>query len=547
MRFTTYLLSFILMLTLLTACGSSNSSTPTTTVSGVVFAGPATGATVTVSTTSGTVVARSTTDATGAFTVAIPTSALSGDLIFATIGNGGTFTDEATAASTTLGTLSAFVPGGTLTSSSNVTLDPSSTIIQKLIAGGKSRTAAFSTYSSSFGYKPDFTIKPAFANTSTAATTPQRLAGFRAAAFSQLTKDIIDPTTTSTGIGGAAKQFELLQAIADDLSDGVLDGKKTGGSLVKTASNFTIPEDILNQYNASLIRFQTSSNNKSKLQPSQINVPISGKVTLTPTYRVEYVPPTVGEFVSAETFKLKITKRSDGSPATGLASSIVINPYMIMGAMGGGGNWPGVVTETATPGTYNATAHYSMETYWGLDMYWKLYVFIGSETAFFYPNVATFTNKSDSVSVSFYNSSDLTTGTTKRRYKIWREALTAGTSSYDLTLFVSTADGTSTYGTVTSGTNYPVYAGQTWTTSAFTVSSVKVQAYIGSAWVDLSPVGITGKFTASGLPLTAGTQGSVYLRLIINGTTYTTANTGAVWDASDATTSNAVQTLKVTP
>jgi len=97
--------------------------------------------------------------------------------------------------------------------------------------------AAFSSYSSSFGYKPDFTIKPAFANVSSAVTTPQRLAGFRAAAFSQLTNDIKDPTTNA-GIGGAAKQFELLQAIADDLSDGTLDGKKSG-SVVKTVSNFT--------------------------------------------------------------------------------------------------------------------------------------------------------------------------------------------------------------------------------------------------------------------------------------------------------------------
>ena len=544
----------VLSLTILTAlagCGGSDSTStpvPTTTVSGVVFAGPASGASVTVKTTAGAVIAiSSASDSTGTFTVAIPTSALSGDLIFETTGNGASFIDEATATSTPLGALSAFVPAGTLTSGFNVTLDPSSTIIQKLIAGGKSKTAAFSTYSSSFGYKPNFTTKPVFANISTAATTSQRLAGFRAAAFSQLTNDIKDPTTNN-GIGGAAKQFELLPAIADDLSDGVLDGKKTGGTVVKTVSNFTIPEDILNQYNASLLKFQTSTNNKSKLTPGQINVPISGKIYLTSTYRVEYVPPTVGEFVSADTFQLKITKRSDGSAAIGLASSIVINPYMIMGAMGGGGNWPGAITETATHGTYTGTVHYSMETYWGLDMYWKLYIFIGSETAFFYPNVAIFANMSDSVSVSFYGSSDLTTGTSKRRYKIWREALTAGTNGYDLTVFVSTPDGTSTYGAVTSATNYPVYEGQIWTASAFTASSVKVQAYIGSAWVDLTPVGTnSGKFIASGLPLTAGTEGSVYLRLIINGTTYTTANTGAAWDASNATTSNAVQTFKVTP
>ena len=544
---------------ILFGCGNSSSDSPTatplvhaatTSVSGVVFAGPASGATVTVKTTAGVVVATSGTpsDANGSFTVAIPTAALSGDLIFETTGSGATFTDEATATSTALGSLSAFVPANSLTAGSNVTLDPSGTIVQKLVSGGKTRTAAFSAYSSSFGYKPSFTTKPAFANVSSAATTPQRLAGFRAAAFSQLTSDIKDPAT-GTGIGGAAKQFELIQAIADDLSDGVLDGRKTGGTVVKTASNFTIPEDILNQYNASLLTFQTGANNKSKLTPGQINVPISGRVFLTTTYRVEYVPPTIGEFVSADTFQLKITKRSDGTAATGLASSIVINPYMIMGANGGGGNWLNFITETATPGTYSGTVHYSMETYWGLDMYWKLYVFIGSETAFFYPNVATFKNM-DSVTASYYNASDLT-GTSKRRYRIWRESLSAGSGgTYDLTLLVSAPDsGTITHGSVSSANNYAVYAGQNaWANAPLTITTVTVQYYNGATWISLAPVGTnTGKFTASGLTLTPGTQGSVYVRLIINGTTYTTANTGVVWDASDAVTSNAVQTFKVTP
>jgi hypothetical protein len=548
---------FVLLLCVafLNACGGSSSdsgsyATPvtTTSVSGVVFAGPASGATVTVKTTAGAVVATSgvPTDASGAFTVAIPTTSLSGDLIFETTGSGATFTDEATAAATALGSLSAFVPAGTLTSGSNVTLDPSSTIVQKLVAGGKTRTAAFTVYSSSFGYKPDFTIKPVFANASTAATTPQRLAGFRAAVFSQLTKDVKDPAATS-GIGGAAKQFELLQALADDLSDGVLDGRKSGAA-VKTAANYTIPEDILNQYNAALISFQKSAVNKSKLTAAQINAPVSGKTSLTPSYKVEYIAQAGGDFVSADTIQLKITRRSDGSAATGLASSIVVNPYMVMDTMSSGANWPGSVTESGTPGVYNVTVRYSMETYWGLDMYWKLYVFIGSETAYFYPKVSALKNM-DTATVSFYTSSDITTGTSKRRYRLWRESISAGTGGkYDFTVFVSTSDGSSTYGTINSANNYPVYAGRSWTTAALAINSVKVQAYDGTTWVDLTPVGTnTGKFTASGLSLTAGTQGNVYVRLIINGITYTNVNTGAAWDVSNATTSNAVQTFKVTP
>jgi hypothetical protein len=563
MRYAHYLsyTALLLCLTILSACGGSDSASnntpvpastvpvPTTVVSGIVFAGPASGATVTAKTTAGALVATSSTvsDSNGAFTIAVPTATLSSDLIFATSGSGATFPDEATGASTTLGTLSVFVPAGTLSASSTIVLDPSSTIVQKLIAGGKTKPAAFTAYSSSFGYKPDFTIKPSFANLSSVATTPQRLAGFRAAAFSQLTKDIKDPSTGS-GIGGADKQFELIQALADDLSDGTLDGKKSG-AMVKTASNYVIPEDVQNQYNASLINFQNSTNNKSKLKPEQINVPVSGRISLTPTYRVEYVPPANGELVSADTFQLKISKRSDGTAATGLAESIVINPYMVMGAMGMGSHWPNVITETATPGVYSGTAHYSMETYWGLDMYWKLNVFIGTETAAFYPNISAFKNM-DTVSVSYYSSSDktTTTGTTLRAYRLWRESLIAGTGGkYDLAIFVSAPDGTGTYGSVTSSKNYPVYSGLTWSSTSLVISTLKVQVYDGANWVDLTPVGTTGKYTASGLSLTPGTQGSLYVRLLVNGTPYTNAKTGPAWDGSNLVTSNAVQTFKATP
>jgi len=535
--------------------GGGSSSVPTTTVNGTVFAGPAAGATVTVKTVNGAVVATSTiSDSSGNFTVAVPTAALSSDLIFEAGGSGATFTDEATGATTPLGTLSAHVPAGTLTAGSQVTLDPASTILQKLIAGGKSRSAAFTVYSSSFGYKPNSSTVPVFANISTSAATAQRLAGFRAAAFSQLTKDVKDQVTGS-GIGSAAKQFELLQAIADDLSDGKLDGKKNGASVV-TASNFTIPEDILNQYNTSLVNFQNSANNHSKLTASQINAPVPGLVSLTPTYRVEYVPPAGGEVNPKVSFQLKISKRSDGSPATGLASSIVLNPYMVMGAMGGGSNFPGAVVESSTPGTYNATVYYSMETWWGMDMYWKLYVFVGVETAPFYPNVAPFPMM-DTAVVSLYNAADTTTGTsgssTKRRYRIWRDSLAAESGNnglYDLTVYVTAPDGYSSYyngisGLVASSNLYPVYAGRTWTTPSAAVNTVTVQAYIGNAWVTLTPVvGSNGRYTATGLNLAAGAN-SVYFRLLVNGTTYTNTSAGPAWDASNATTSNAVQKLVI--
>jgi hypothetical protein len=511
-------------------CSNSDSTpTPTTSVSGTVFAGPAGGAIVTVQTTAGVVVATSSaTDATGAFSVAIPTSALSGDLIFTTTGSGATFTDEATTATTALGALSAFVPAGTLTAGVNVTLDPSNTIIQKLIAGGKTRSAAFTVFSSSFGYKPDCTIKPAFANVSSAATTSQRLSGLKAAVFSQLTKDL--------GLA-PVKQFELLQAIADDLSDEVLDGLKNG-TPVTTASSFTIPQDILSQYDTSFVSFQGNRTlNKTKLTPAQVNAPPSNTISLTTSYKVQYIPAAGGDIIGKDTFTLKITKRSDGSAATGLASSIVLNPLMVMTSMSGGTTWPNAVVETSTPGTYTGTVYYSMATT-GADMYWKLSVAIGSETAVFYPNAAPFMT-GNTASVKFSNSTDITTGTTKRTYRVWRDSLTAGTSGmYNFTVFVSTTDGVNTL---------PIYAGQAWATAPLTISTVTLQASTdGTTWVPLSPVGTnTGRYTANGLAFMQGMAMPVYIKLSINGNIYTT--NGLVYDNGTGITSNAVQTISVAP
>ena len=196
--------------------GGGGSSTPTTSVSGSVFAGPAAGTAVTVKTAAGAVVAGPVSTASdGSYTILIPTSALSGDLVFEA--TGGSFPDEATGTSgVAFGTLSARIDAGTLTGGANVTIDPAGTIIRKLIAGGMTRAAAEAAFATAFGYTPDVSVRPAFANVSSASSGTQRLCGLRAAAFSQLVMDL-----------GLApdKQFELLQALADDLSDGILDGK----------------------------------------------------------------------------------------------------------------------------------------------------------------------------------------------------------------------------------------------------------------------------------------------------------------------------------
>jgi hypothetical protein len=314
-RFSLMALSSLLLLTLIAACSSSNGSAPaTTSVSGYLLAGPITGASLTVKDQTGTTVAGPITvnSADGSYTIAIPNSALSGPLVFQA--TGGTFPDEASGSTgVAAGTLSSYVPAGSIASGANITLDASSTIVQKLVAGGMAKVAADAAFAAAFGYTPDVTVKPAFATISSASTSSQRLVGLRAAAFSQLTTDLgLSP----------AQQFELIQALADDLSDGVLDGKKAG-TPVTTASQFAIPTDIAGKFAKSFAGFLTGTQNKSKQTAAPFNT-----VYYTPTYKVEYLPGMMAAAQGKTTFKVRLTNRGDGTAATGKSISLLPKMYM---------------------------------------------------------------------------------------------------------------------------------------------------------------------------------------------------------------------------
>lgn len=127
---------FVLLPSLLfvAACGSSSNDTPasepTTAITGSIFAGPVNGARVTVKNTSGATVAGPvTTGSDGTYSINIPNTSLSGDLIVES--SGGAFTDEATGtAGVTAGTFSAHISGGTLSAGGAVHVTPYTTIVQ---------------------------------------------------------------------------------------------------------------------------------------------------------------------------------------------------------------------------------------------------------------------------------------------------------------------------------------------------------------------------------------------------------------------------------
>lgn len=509
MRISLYIKSIVTTAALLFVAGCSGSSSPssssppTTSVNGIVMAGPADKAAVTVKTTAGAVIAGPViTGADGSYSIAIPSSELTKDLVFEA--TGGTFTDEATSPATaTMGTLSTHVTAGTLVSGATVAIDPSTTIIQKIVASGKTKTAAESYFSTAFGYTPDSSVKPAFAGISSASTTAQRLTGLRAAAFSQLAKNL--------GIS-ASNQFALINAIAADLADGTLDGGATVDSK-------TMPPDISNTYGQALIDFQQSSNNKSKLTADQIGAPVFNKIVYTDSYKAEFIEGSTKAATGKTSFKLKLTNRSDNSAATG--KTLTLKPFMYMSTKSHTTPVDAVV-ESATPGTYDCTAYYVMSTGMagGVSMgVWKIDVMIGTETATFFPDVAM--NMGTTPLTKILGIDDKIMGMAGVENRTWflfddgimKEGMG---STYTVKLFTATKAVMTSFPSVYVGKILKNDSNTDWTinTMLLEVSSDK------SAWIPLSDATANGHWSVSGITPDMGNK--LYVRLIVNGEQKTT-------------------------
>ena len=525
------LISMLCLPLVIFACGGGGSGDSTVTVSGTVLAGPTSGAVVAVK-ANGTIVAQSTVSAAdGSYTVAIPSSALSSGLTFEA--SGGTFPDEATTtAGVTLTKLTAYAAAGSLATGSHVTIDPASTIIQNLVAGGRTKAAADTVFAAAFGYTPDCSIKPAFATMSSASTTSQRLAGLRAAAFSQLTKDL-----------GLApdKQFELIQALADDLSDGTLDGMK-GTTAVSTASGAVIPVDIVNRFAYALMTFQTSSLNKCKLTPDKIGTPPFATKALTASYLVEYVPGSVAATMGKTTFKIKLTNRGDNSPAVG--KTLTVRPFMYMATKSH-------TTPMETPvdngdGTYSCTVYFVMASAVnGMSMgVWEVKVTIGTETATFYPLVGAMPAGNDMLTklTGITDAIMGMAGQEKRTWFLFNDGLAAGGGNYTFNIFLATKENgmTLSFPAVTAGSILKDQTNTPWT-----VASILVEISTDKAtWVAATDLG-NGHWSAAGLTgLTPGVSGKIYVKLTVGNGVTTEQKTvdGAVVGAT-----NGYQTFNITP
>ncbi len=542
---------------LLAGCGggSSGSGDATTAISGTVYASAVSGARVTVRTTAGDTIAGPVTSGDdGSYTIQVPNDRLSGALIIKA--QGGTYTDEATGLQVSdAGSLTAYVMGEELSTKPKVALTPGSTILEMLVTEhGKTLREAEEIFATAFGYTPDSTILPAATG-----DEPQQRAVLRAGAFSRLNMDL--------GLL-AADQFELLKAIARDLSDGTADGSDSSGPVAIGTTGKRLPADPQNRFARALAGFFASANSPTDLTADKIGPIPQGNVVLTDSYRIErtsMMGPTEGK----STCTLAITNKTDGTPATGLTISLM--PVMNMAMHNHSTPVDGCVEQTDPAGTYRCTVYYLMASKMmnGMSMgFWDMKVMIGGmdgEEAHFYPDVkmamggdtvkAVLLGQNDRIagmnSMSMnqgggmeeghqmqMSAMDMGDDTTpeNRKYYLFNDGITGTTGNHTFNLFIATKENMMSYPAVSVGTVLKDENGNDWTVNSMSVEVSTDQ----TNWIAATDKG-GGHWSAAGVTgLTDGSRGTLYVRLIVEGEQKTDDG-----NAPDGVADNAV--FEVTP
>ena len=512
----------LLLVSLLTACGGGGSSTDTASITGTVVAAPVSGANLVITDRNGNVLAGPvTTAADGQYSIDIENASLSGDMIFQA--TGGTYTDEASAATTSAGMLSAYVPGGTLTSGSAVHLTPASTMLHAMvITHAMTYATAQTAFAAAFGFNADPSIAPADAtNPATGATQAQLLAGLRAAAFSQLTREL--------GLT-AGEQFDLLNALAQDIAHGDFNGEDMSGPIMVGA--ITLPADIQNRFTQALVSFHGSANDQTGLSNSQLGTLMLARFALSNTYQLEYMPGMMDAMQGKTMFMLRITRRDTGVPVTGLMLSLM--PMMHMDAHMHSTPVDGC-NETATAGTYSCTLYYLMASSMmnNISMgYWELTVMAGmGESATFYPSVMM--AMGDTARATLKGQSDMIAGMMmpeQRSYYLFKDGLSGTTGNHTFNLFMAAKESMMSYPVVSMNT--VLNSGDM--TYELTVNSMTVEVSTNQTdWVMASDNG-NGHWSASGISgLNDGTAGTLYVRMNINGEQKTTDGMTPAGDGSN--------------
>lgn len=557
----------------ISGCSSSSNSgdgsDAKTTINGQAIAGAVDGL-VTVSNADGTQLASGVVTA-GAFQVEIPNSALVGELDFEVTGQ---YRDEVSTNTVNVDAnpLGLRTPAGHFQAgqAGNAPVTPGSSVVRNLVnTHGKTLAAAGDLFEDALGYQPDLGAKPfdPSAAAPAEASGADNNAAFRAGLFSQLANDL--------GLSGD-NLAALPTALAQDLSDGALDGMDETGNPVSVAglnlqtlhAAKPLPFRALEAYSS----FAGSDKNAASLSTPDGKMPavtydLPGSVKrvtvgsrgvdvkLETTAALPFMP---GFWTARVAHKVTLTDAATGLPidVTSDAEIVDVSQYPFMKMLSGHNH--------SSPHGHMAdksdavNGNYIMDTYYvmGSEMMgmsrpmgsWEYAVNLGQDTdadgeadqtikVRFHPKVMM--PMADVLVSTVSNAADQWTGMMgagPRPYRVWLHEVSASGADHDVTVFATTSDMSMPMGGMDMGgghgsMSFPaVYTGQTLGMNpGVTLNAVVVEMSAdGSNWVTADAITAmggtgTGRYQAAVTGLNTAAQGTLHVRLTVNGNVMTTA------------------------
>jgi len=273
-----------------------------------------------------------------------------------------------------------------------------------------------------------------------------------------------------------------------------------------------------------------------------------GSSSSTGGYNVEFVQGSTLTNGKSQ-FQLKVTKKSDGSAATGIASKIQLGALMHMTTMNHSTPIPAdAVSENSTPGTYDCTIYFLMASVdsSGMSMgTWDVTVTIDNETTTFNPAVAM--AMGDTKRVVLKSNSDMVAGMdgsmSARWYSVFNDGLVAGeTHGSAFTVFIAAQEeGLMSFPAIATGTQLKNISGAV----ELTVDTLLVEISADGAEWDAMTCDANGRCEGHMHAYASGEQATAYIRMTINGVQYTTDGNAAS-GSTDVATSNSFATFKAT-
>jgi len=419
---------------------SGSASSDTTEVSGSVFASYVAGAELVVTDGVNKIAGPVITDGKGNFKITLGNEQLKNNLFF--VATGGSYTDEATGTEgVNSERLAVYAAANTLGGNPAISATPSSSLIERLIVEyGLTEEAAKAAFEAAFGYQPDTAVTPVDATQdSTGASEEAKLAGIRAAAFSQLLNNL--------GLD-AGDHKALLDALAEDLANGVADGQGTSGAVqLKGAS---LHADIANKISTALFDFASDSDkNKTGLNTGKVGQIKFNNTAISENYTYTLTPPEMGASEGKTTFKLTVT--DSNGPVVGETPMMMPMMYMASGHMHSTPSTGCSMTDAS--GVAECTVYFLMPSVMGngdVMGNWDLMFSVGmgdnAESVHFFPKVMmamgddTVKLKLEGGAGDLDHVQDMMGNDAGRKYYIFKEAVTGTAGNHTVQFFVATQD-----------------------------------------------------------------------------------------------------------